>query len=131
MKNKHVNKILKKIAIQDNKKTYFVRTGKCNPEKCQSACCRIDCVIVQNNFHDTTISPDFTFKGRFGDYFVKHKHCESLTLDGKCKKHNKKSQLPVCKYFPMTPTDGVYDIVKKYCGLKFYKVKNEKYKKGK
>ncbi|GAI98430.1 unnamed protein product, partial [marine sediment metagenome] len=84
-KNEYANNWQKKKAEEDNLEFYYTRTGKCDPGKCQSLCCRIDGCSVDNSFADTRFHFDFTFKGKFGDYMVKHKHCEQMELNGRCK----------------------------------------------
>ena len=62
------------------------------------------------------------------DLFVTPRLCPHMSFDGKCDLHGKKTQPNVCSYFPMAPTDKVYQAVKHICGYKFKKKKNPNYK---
>ena len=136
-KNIYVNKVHKDFAIKENKDYYFQRSGFCDWKKCQSACCRfhhvrnIDCkgaIILKPSAyyqnHEIVVK-------QIGNkiHYLKPFLCEAISLDGKCRLHNKKWQTRVCKYFPMSPDDGMYVAVESVCRFKFKKVKNKKYKK--
>ena len=137
MKNKKLNDILKNRAEEHNEKYWNKRVGKCDPTKCSSACCRFFTISSYSNdeYHDLASS---SHKGTL--YSIKkykkkevriyHNNCKYMAINGRCKLHNKKKQPYTCNVFPMHIDDATYQIVKKYCGYKFVKIKNKKYKKG-
>jgi hypothetical protein len=127
-KNKYITKILKEEVIEFNKQLkdkrkkkryYFVRIGKCNPLKCQSACCRF--LVNFSNYGLINSSTIDIFQATSGFHHVISNHCPRITIDGKCSLYNKKNEPRVCKYFPMKYDDSVYEYVKKVCGYKFIK----------
>ena len=137
-KNDYVNRLHKERAEKDNLSHYYVRSGKCDWEKCQSACCRFRCygkvkasgkITVIHEYED---GASLQFRMSNGYQFTLGPFlCPSMGFNGACALHNKKSQPYICQYFPMNPDDGVYIALKHICGYKFKKAKNEKYKKPK
>ena len=142
-KNKYVNEILKENFIKNNKKHYYVRTGSCNWKKCQSACCRFRHtgkikisgknkeLSYKHQYHNDQGQEEQRICSNGYEHKLSPFLCPSITFDGKCKLHNKRSQPYVCQYFPMVPDDGVYIALKHICGYKFKKIKNTKWKKKK
>jgi len=128
-KNKYVNDITKPTKEDTNNKYYYKRFGKCNYKKCQSACCRFICYGTYkfNKYHESNKYDKIVKIGK-QEWGVDFKHCSNLTFNGLCKLHNKPSQPRVCSLFPMSPDDGVYIILKKFCGYYFKKFKNPYYK---
>ena len=142
MENKKLNKERKDWAKKYNEKTYWLRTGRCNPSKCQSACCRYvihsmrdsnetneKYCLLQNSIHSIEINKitEGVHKGHI--HIIKPFNCPNINICGGCKLHNKKEQPVVCDLFPHSPNDSVYDYVKEFCGYKFKRVKNPYYKR--
>jgi len=138
-KNDYVNDLAKKCAEEDNNKHYWKRTGRCDYKKCQSACCRFhhmggkkvngSILLKQHNYHE-----EHTYVEKVSNGYIhqlKPFLCPSITFDGLCVLHNKRSQSRVCKYFPMSAKDKVWVALKHICSYKFEKIKNEKWKKEK
>ena len=125
--NRYLNWCNKRNAEIKNEKTYYVRTGRCTPDVCQSACCRFTCSMESGEF--ACNMKDFDWIHEIGDVriFVKNKYCRYLTILGKCKIHNTSKQPRVCKFFPMHPTDDQYKVVRDFCGFKFTEAVNKKY----
>ncbi len=97
-------------------KKYLVeRTGKCNPKKCHSACCKFIHLGKRSYFGG------FCCKSKFG-YIIKKK-CKYLK-NNKCTLWKKKSFPNVCKQFPH-PSDGVFLEISKKCSFKFEIVMKE------
>ena len=124
-KNEEVNKIISEQGLK--------RIGKCNPEKCQSACCRINVNILHPTYSSNRYYLDDITSTRKIQKINQHwqlkitpRICRNLTTDGRCTLHDKRTQPRVCRLFPMSPRDGVYMAVKKYCGFKFIKIKKVK-----
>lgn len=96
------------------------RQGKCEPNKCNSACCKCISLYVNNRY----------FKGfgiQKGDWTVVSKHCKFLNKKGLCTKWNTKHFPGACKAFPH-PSDGVYMEVANKCSFKYIiiaEIKNE------
>lgn len=132
MKNKELNAMSKQNFVNGNMSFYYQRYGKCNPQKCGSACCRFAVATEGREYHR------FAFAGiRQPVARVKHRkeaimifafHCPNITIDGRCKYHGRKTQAEICDKFPMTPTDMMYQYVKKYCGYHFKKIVRTKKK---
>lgn len=130
MKNKDINKILRDNAVAANKSFYYQRYGKCNPQKCGSACCRFAVATEGSEYHQLAFagvrSPVARIKQRKDVIIIFAFHCPNITTDGKCKLHNKKTQPEVCDKFPMTTTDAMYRYVKRYCRYYFKRVTRKK-----
>jgi len=123
----------------ENKKSYteqtkhikdfvFERIGKCEPEKCKSACCK----FYMNNGGtplDDYINGFFE-KTKYNDFMLK-KNCKYLDVkNNKCIVWNTDKFPEVCKQFPNV-TDSVYKHVFEVCSFKFIlkpydKIKNNK-----
>lgn len=97
-----------------NQKDKFLivqKVGKCNPEKCNSACCKF-CSAG----YVTDYSKGFFEEDEFGGDILKVK-CNNLKKDGKCKLWGRK--LPnACKQFPH-PSDSIYWNVVDKCTFKY------------
>jgi hypothetical protein len=139
MKNKEMNRLMKKEAIGYKQDYYYKRFGKCNPKNCAGACCRYN-VFKQyccaSSYHVNVKTPSTgvyieTVKCKNYDLVIGLHNCKYLTKNCRCKLHNKKNQPTVCEKFPMSPRDGVYKYVKKYCGFYFKKIKIKKQKRRK
>lgn len=105
------------------KESNFRRYGKC--KNC-GACCRVCCSgLWGNNKYSEFIQKDIKrVRGRGRNRHYIKTDCKNLTLNGKCKVFNR--GLPsVCAKFPMSPDDGVYMIVKDFCGFRFKKLKKD------
>ena len=134
-KNDYVNKMWGKSTA----KYYYIRTGSCNYKKCQAACCRFNCLGHRpHNKKDYHFMTDFQHyqgvlikKINGIDFHLSPRLCPHIAVDGKCELHKKNKQPNVCKYFPMSPNDGVYLALKHVCSYKFKKIRNPKYKKEK
>lgn len=132
MTNEEINNISITEARGKKKKFYYKRTGICEPSKCSSACCRFVLAGMHyEGYHKIVFewskNPIGTFnpRNRKEVQLVFSFHCPQITIDGKCKLHNKKDQPYICDAFPMVPSDTVYKYVNKYCGYKFVKTKIE------
>lgn len=129
MKNKIRNEIIRKRAIKEKNKYWWRRIGRCNPNKCGGACCRYAVTIEpsKKEYHDligANHKDVFEIKKvNKKDLIIKNAVCPNMTMDCKCKLHEKKEQPYTCDVFPMHPDDGTYLAVKKFCGYKFVKVK--------
>jgi hypothetical protein len=137
-KNEYINDCNK---YNTTDKYVYVRSGKCDYIKCQSACCRFNC---QHNIKNTGHIKDYH---KMCDYqhiksvqtkvfnkytfYLTPRLCPHIKIEGGCELHGKRTQPRVCKYFPMSVSDGMYQAVKHVCGYKFKKVKNLNYKKEK
>lgn len=135
MKNCDVNRIIKKFSVDNNREFWFKRVGRCNPGKCGGACCRF--VVVRNNecnsYQDLMLSASDkplvkVVKDDNNEWYVYDSKCPYMTMDCRCRLHGKKRQPSVCDKFPMTPNDGVFVVLRKFCGYSFKKVKNLRYK---
>lgn len=127
--NKWLNeKCHKDIAEKENKRFYFIRSGKCQPERCQSLCCRIRVSKEEKQFTNALREFDIIREVDGVNYLIEFKSCRYMTLDGKCKLHNKKEQIRICRYFPMSPKDPHYQVVKEFCGFMFTEHENKKYR---
>jgi len=133
------NEYINKLGLKSKEKYLWVRSGKCNPVKCGSACCRFNVLgHVKNNSHAKNYHQmsDYLQHNNIqirvlnrSTIYMTPRLCPNIAIDGKCELHNKRTQPKVCKYFPMTPKDGVYVAVKHVCGFKFEKINNPNYKK--
>ena len=122
-------------------KFIYVRSGKCDSSKCQSACFRFNVNgYYKNSGHKKKYHQMSDYQYIQGiQVRVINRHlinltprlCPHIKIEGGCDLHNKRTQPRVCKYFPMSPDDGVYVAVKHVCGYKFKRVKNKNYKKKK
>ncbi len=104
----------KKIYLIKFKERFVIvkRVGKCEPEKCKSACCKFVDAYYLSNYSKGF----FDEKDEFGKYYL-NKDCNNLNECGKCKKWNK--DLPgACKQFPH-PSDKVYWHIMDKCSFKF------------
>lgn len=114
------NKQLNTFLGKDSK---FKRYGKCN--SC-GACCRVICgAHFDNSKYAEFVMKDIKkVRGRGRNRHYINSNCSNLTLNGKCEKFGKVNFPSVCAKFPMWEGDGVYLIVKDFCGFKFKKVNN-------
>ena len=126
--NAYVNE---QLAKSPNKRGwYWQRRGKCDPVKCRDACCRFSVATITEDDFDyvqmvRSKSRDFSVcELNDKEVIVTPNHCPKLGIFGGCKIHGAKEQPTVCKYFPMSPTDGVYHLVKEKCGYTFFKVRS-------
>jgi len=136
-KNNYINKIAKS---NHNIKFFWKRTGSCDYVKCQSACCRFNVhKSIENNgwnkdyhkmneYSEMTVSNVQIRKLNKHDIVMSPRLCPHIKIEGGCNLHGKRTQPHVCKYFPMTPIDGVYIAVKHVCGYKFKEIRNPNYK---
>ena len=137
-KNKIVTEILRKSAEERNHKKYYSRTGKCDYNQCQAACCRFKIIQAIDRTKRAIYFSDFNNEDNFQirrlnghDCYIRSKLCEHIEIDGGCIIHKSRRQPRVCRYFPMHPDDMMFIAVKGVCGFKFKKLKNKKYKEKK
>ncbi len=129
MNNVDLNRILRNRAKETKRKFWWKRTGRCTPGKCGAACCRY---TVSNQVEQSEYNRLLSYNlGTmvFGTKKIGKKQlvinnvvCPNMTMDCKCKLHGKKQQPYTCDIFPMHRDDGMYEVVKNYCGYKFVKV---------
>lgn len=137
-RNKYVNDLHKDNTTN---KYLEVREGNCDYVKCQSACCRFNCQgHVKNSGHNKNYASMSDYQNVVGlqikslnrqDFYLTPRLCPYIKVEGGCELHDKRTQPRVCKYFPMYPSDGVFQAVKHVCGYKFVKVRNPNYKSEK
>jgi len=99
------------VIERNNKQYVVVRTGKCNPKKCKSACC--------THLHWTgneEYIKQFGTKCKPLGALIKKK-CKQL-CNNKCKRWGRSNFPSVCKTFPH-PNDGLYLAVMDKCSFKF------------
>lgn len=119
---------MKTVKYEDHKINYsihitdmeLVRKGKCQPDKCKSACCKFFMMTKceRNEKMDKYYSSFFDKTNIFGDYIME-KPCKNLDIkNNKCKVWGTKDFPEVCKQFP-NPTDSVYKHVFEVCTFKF------------
>ncbi|MHA1342392.1 MAG: YkgJ family cysteine cluster protein [Promethearchaeota archaeon] len=95
----------------------LIRKGKCNPKKCNSACCKIF-MHAQSDDCDDYNSGFLEHKNKYGDLYTL-KNCKHLDVkNNKCKIWGTKEFPKVCKVFPF-PNDSVYKHVFDVCSFKF------------
>lgn len=133
--------INKKWLRSTDRKFIYQRSGKCNPKKCESACCRFDHVgHTDNNGQSMDYHKMNSFRHIRGvqtrvvnriTHYITPRLCPYIKIGGGCDLHGKRTQPTVCRDFPVTPTDGVYVACKHVCGYKFKKIRNPNYKKQK
>jgi len=95
----------------------LVRTGKCDPVKCGSACCKFYMITGGKNVDDYT-SGFFENKNIYDDFY-EVKNCKHLDVENnKCKVWDSLEFPKVCAQFP-NYTDPVYRHVFKECSFRF------------
>ena len=95
----------------------LVRTGKCQPNKCGSACCKFHMIKKTDNTDDY-IDGFYDSKNEHGDHLLV-RNCKHLDVkNNKCKVWGTDKMPEVCKQFPV-PTDAVYKHVFDVCTFKF------------
>ena len=135
MKNSKLNNIKKKRAEEYNESFWYKRIGKCNPQRCGGACCRYSTATnnKEEEYHDIVKRQDAgnihsikRYKNK--EIIINNFICPYMTIDCKCSLHGKKKQPYTCDVFPMHHTDCTYQAIKKFCGYRFIRIKNNKYK---
>ena len=95
----------------------LVRKGKCQPDKCNSACCKFYMVSKTGNTDDY-IKGFIDGQNKFGDHLIR-KNCKHLDVkNNKCKVWGTDEFPEVCKQFP-NPSDPVYKHVFDVCTFRF------------
>jgi len=116
------------VVNKDNKILLIVRVGKCDPKKCNSACCKF--IHLNGKEYYTNYAKGFGTRTNYGTKI--RKRCKYLKRNNKCKLWGKR--LPeACRQFPH-PNDKMYWLTEKKCSFKFYvigelNVKDSKEKK--
>ena len=105
---------------------HIKRTGKCQPEKCGSACCKFH--LNRAKGHTDTYDYHSFFADEFDKQgnFVYNKNCEQLDeKNNKCKLWGSEKFPEVCKQFPSV-NDPVYRHVRDKCTFKFIIAEDER-----
>lgn len=112
--NKKLHDYANSIWSFENKKRFLVlkRTGKCEPNKCDSICCK----LCSAGYITDYSKGFFDCKDDFGYDILKRK-CNNLSKCGKCDLWGKK--IPnACKQFPH-PSDSIYWNVIDVCTFRY------------
>ena len=96
---------------------HIKRIGKCEPTKCDSACCKVLSFNIKPGTDWSSYINGFADK-RIGDHALISKTCCQLRKNGKCGIWKLKKFPGECEQFPH-PTDGVYIAVLPVCSFKF------------
>ena len=92
----------------------WIRRGKCNRQQCRAACCRALNLDAGTFDNDMGITPD-EIQVLFADYSCTNINELSDSFD--CKIY--KNRPTLCKEFPSSPWDRIYQRIKSKCAFWF------------
>jgi len=109
-------------------KFYYKRVGKCNPKKCNSACCKVFTFgDAQGEYYRGFVNRIKAHKRKNGkrEFSYFKKQCCFLKSNGKCSRWNTCLPIP-CYQFPWF-NDNTYKLVKSVCSIKWKKITKKEY----
>ena len=107
-------KVINNINIKDMQ---LVRKGKCEPNKCKSACCKFY-MVSRTGDVDDYIEGFFEKTNKYGDHYI-IRNCKHLDVkNNKCKVWGTDRCPKVCRIFPNS-IDAVYKQVFDVCTFRF------------